>query len=135
MTTLWNGKGWRGMGANPRKQSGASGRSTSAGATNNAPATLARSGTGRAALIRQPRLWAISSTGLRAWSTSVASVEIHSGAAGFSQSRCWMRTAWGSRVAQRDCQWSGPEFFHPGTMIGWSLMAAMMPRPPSNSNE
>ena len=123
------------MGAKPRRHSGASGRSTSAGATSSAPATLCQSGTGSAALTRQPRLWAMSSAGVRARSTSAASVAIHSAQTGFSQSRWRTRTACGSMVSHCDCQWPGPESFHPGTMIGWSLMAAMMPRPPSNANE
>ena len=67
---------------------------------------------------QQPRLCAISSTGLRALSTSAATAAVHSAQDGCSQSRCCTRIACGKASAQRDCQCSGPEFFHPGTMIG-----------------
>ncbi|OXC89461.1 hypothetical protein BMR85_018935 [Achromobacter sp. KAs 3-5] len=87
--------------AGPR---GASTRSTSAGATSIAPATLARSGTGSEALITQPRLWATSRTGLRASSTSAVRRDIQSAAQGFSQSCCSIRRAFGNRACHRDCQ-------------------------------
>ena len=115
-----------GAGENPRISSGLLSRSTSAGATRNAPSTLRRTRSraqlAQCANARHPRLCATITTEPGQSSTTRSSWSIHCPQSGVSQSLCSTQRQSGCSARQIACQWAGPEPCQPGTSRGIGLI-------------
>ena len=79
---------------------------------------------GQRVTVMQPKLCATNTTGPGCERIKSVNAPTQAKREGNNQSACSTRTAPGKRSAQRVCQWSGPEPFHPGTMTKRGLLPA-----------